>query len=196
MREKSDISLHRANDLDMLQTGDSLLCRRLDADTMDEFSLLPDWLAAGMTDYVAIITRFAAEVVIGEMHAVYSSRATKAPDGFNDGQIATLERIVPYLAFAIKSVSLARMIRTLMETYPGRGASRIAAMCRSVDAVLISAAFADVGDIKRRLVVGRYALRSVSHPRSCFLIAPDSKTARHRWLVNSPGWPNWERIVG
>ena len=108
----------------MLQTGDSLLRRRLDADTKDEFSLLPDWLAAGMTDYVAIITRFAAEGVIGEMDAVYSSWATRAPEGFNDGQIAALERIVPYLALAIKSVSLARMTRTLMETYLGRDAGQ------------------------------------------------------------------------
>ena len=46
-------------------------------------------------------------------------------------------------------------------------ASRIAAMCRSVDQpVLISSAFADVGDIKPRLVsVGRYALRGVARPQ-------------------------------
>src|SRR5271167_2281126 len=46
-------------------------------------------------------------------------------------------------------------------------ASRIAAMCRSVDQpILLSAAFADVGDMKRRLLsVGRYALRGVSRPQ-------------------------------
>jgi adenylate cyclase len=51
-------------------------------------------------------------------------------------------------------------------------ASRIAAMCRSADQpVLISAAFADVGDIKRRLVsVGRYALRGVSHAQELFTL--------------------------
>jgi adenylate cyclase len=49
----------------MLQTGASLLRRRLKPDTVNEFSLLPEWLAAGMTDYVAIITRFAPEGVIG-----------------------------------------------------------------------------------------------------------------------------------
>ena len=108
----------------MLQTGASLLRRRLDADTMDEFSLLPGWFAAGLTDYVANITRFAAEGVIGEMDAMYSSWATRAPEGFSDGQIATLERIVPYLSLAIKSVSLARMTRTLMETYLGRDAGQ------------------------------------------------------------------------
>ena len=51
-------------------------------------------------------------------------------------------------------------------------ASRIAAMCRSVDQpVLISAAFAEVADLKLRLVsVGRYALRGVSHPQELFTI--------------------------
>jgi adenylate cyclase len=55
-------------------------------------------------------------------------------------------------------------------------ASRIAAMCRSLDQpVLMSAAFADVGDIKRRLVsVGRYGLRGVSHPQELFTLDPDA----------------------
>ncbi len=75
----------------MLQTGASLMRRRLNADTKDEFSMLADWLAAGMTDYVAITTRFAAEGVIGEMDAVYSSWGTRAPEGFNDDQIAKLK---------------------------------------------------------------------------------------------------------
>jgi adenylate cyclase len=108
----------------MLQTGDSHLRRRLNATTSDDFPVLTDWRAAGMTDYVAIITRFAAEGVIGEMDGVYSSWATRAPDGFSDGQIAALKRVVPYLALAIKSVSLARMTGTLMETYLGRDAGR------------------------------------------------------------------------
>jgi adenylate cyclase len=108
----------------MLQTGDSVLRRSLDTVSQDEFSFLPDWRAAGMTDYVAIITRFAAEGTIGEMDAVYSSWATRAPDGFTDGQIAALERLAPSLALAIKAVSLARMTATLMETYLGRDAGQ------------------------------------------------------------------------
>ena len=76
--------------------------------------------SVAQTDYVAITTRFAAEGVIGEMDAVYSSWGTKASEGFNDSQIATLE----HLALAIKSVSLARMTRTLMETYLGRDAGQ------------------------------------------------------------------------
>jgi adenylate cyclase len=55
-------------------------------------------------------------------------------------------------------------------------ASRIAAMCRSVDQpVLMSSAFADVGGVNRRLVsVGRYALRGVAHPQELFTLDPDS----------------------
>jgi adenylate cyclase len=49
-------------------------------------------------------------------------------------------------------------------------------MCRSVDQpVLMSATFADVGNIKRRLVsVGRYALRGVAQPQELFTIDPYS----------------------
>jgi adenylate cyclase len=108
----------------MLQTGDSFLRRRLNATAKDEFPVLSDFLAAGMTDYVALITRFAPEGIIGEMDGLYSSWATRLPDGFSDGQVVALKRIAPYLALALKSVSLARMTGTLMETYLGRDAGR------------------------------------------------------------------------
>jgi adenylate cyclase len=108
----------------MLQTGASFLRRRLISTVENEFPTLSDFRAAGMTDYVAMITRFAPEGVIGEMDGVYSSFATKAPEGFSDGHIAALLRIAPYLALALKSVSLARMTGTLMETYLGRDPGR------------------------------------------------------------------------
>jgi adenylate cyclase len=108
----------------MLQTGDSLLRRRLNAQTKNEFSWLSDLFAEGVTDYVAMISRFAADGVIGEMDGVYSSWTTRVPSGFSDGQIAALKRLVPYLALAIKSVSLARMTGTLMQTYLGRDAGQ------------------------------------------------------------------------
>jgi adenylate cyclase len=108
----------------MLQTGETFLRRRLNDAAKDEFPLLLDFLAAGMTDYVAIISRFAPEGVIGEMDGVYSSWATSMPEGFSDDQISALQRVEPYLALAIKSVSVARMTGTLMETYLGRDAGR------------------------------------------------------------------------
>jgi class 3 adenylate cyclase len=55
-------------------------------------------------------------------------------------------------------------------------ASRIAAMCRSADQpLLVSTAFAEVGDIKSRLVsVGRFALRGVSHSQELFTLDFDA----------------------
>jgi adenylate cyclase len=106
----------------MLQTGDSLLRRRLNPAAAEEFSMLPDYVAAGMTDFVAIINRFSAEGVIGEMDGVYSSWATREIDGFSDHEVDALRRIAPSLALAIKSVSLVHMTGTLMETYLGRDA--------------------------------------------------------------------------
>src|SRR5262249_52887531 len=52
--------------------------------------------------------------------------------------------------------------------------SRIAAMCRSVEQpMLVSAAFAAVGDNKSRLIsVGRYALRGVSAAQELFTFDP------------------------
>ena len=108
----------------MVQADEVLLRRRVTPAAAEEFTLLPELLAAGMTDYVAVITRFASDGVIGEMDAVYSSWATRAPGGFRDEHLAALETVVPYLALAIKSVALARMTDTLMKTYLGRDAGR------------------------------------------------------------------------
>ena len=108
----------------MLQTGESLSRLRVNPATADEYSFLLDLLAAGMTDYIAMITRFAPDGIIGEMDAVYSSWTTRAAGGFSDWHIDALKRIAPYLAIAIKSVSLARMAGTLMETYLGRDAGQ------------------------------------------------------------------------
>jgi adenylate cyclase len=108
----------------MLQTGDSVLRRRLTANGDSEFPVLAEVRAAGMTDYVAIISRFAAEGVIGEMDCVYSSWTTKQAGGFTDDELAALKQVVPFLALAIKAVALARMTGTLMETYLGRDAGQ------------------------------------------------------------------------
>jgi adenylate cyclase len=108
----------------MLQTGESLLRRRVTSETETEFAAIAEIRAFGMTDYVAIINRFAAEGVIGEMDCVYSSWATRNPDGFNDHHIAALQRLAPYFALAIKSVALTRMTSTLMDTYLGADAGQ------------------------------------------------------------------------
>jgi adenylate cyclase len=106
----------------MLETGETLLRQRLTPASDAAFSTLADFRTAGMTDYVAIINRFAAEGALGDMDCVYSSWTTRDPQGFDDAHVAALERMVPFLALAIKSVALTRVAANLMHTYLGRDA--------------------------------------------------------------------------
>jgi len=108
----------------MLQTGEVQLRRRLMQNAEFDFGVLPELLEAGMTDYVALISPFATAGSIGDMDGVYSSWSTMEPDGFEDADIRTLQRLTPFLALAIKSTSLARMTGTLMRTYLGRDAAK------------------------------------------------------------------------
>ena len=105
-------------------TGESLLRRRLSAETEAEFTIFSDLRAGGMTDYIAITNRFAAEGIIGEMDCVYSSWATDAPQGFRDSDVEDLTRLMPLVALTLKSASLTRIAGTLVETYLGRDAGR------------------------------------------------------------------------
>ena len=127
----------------MSQTGESLLRRRVTAESASEFPVLRDYRAAGMTDYVAMIDRFGPEGIIGEMDCVYSSWVTAQAGGFAEADIAALTRLVPTLALAVKAAALARMTRTLMETYLGRDAGRrvlsgriIRGVAERIDAVI------------------------------------------------------------
>jgi adenylate cyclase len=105
-------------------SGESLLRRRLTAKTDGEFPILADLRARGITEYVAMATRFAAEGIIGDMDCVYSSWATDAQQGFHDNDVANLMRLVPVVALTLKSASLTRIAETLVETYLGRDAGR------------------------------------------------------------------------
>jgi adenylate cyclase len=108
----------------LLQSGGTLLRRRLAAGDSADFSSVAQARDEGMTDYLALIRRFAAEGVIGEMDCVYSSWATDAPGGFGEDDVTALSRLAPFLKLALKSATLARMAGTLAETYLGRDAGR------------------------------------------------------------------------
>ena len=105
-------------------SGESFLRRRLNAETEGEFSIFSDLRAEGITDYLAITNRFAAEGIIGDMDCVYSSWATDAPQGFRDSDVDDLSRLMPMVALTLKSASLTRIAGTLVETYLGRDAGR------------------------------------------------------------------------
>jgi adenylate cyclase len=108
----------------LLEARETILRRRVDAASAAEFPALADLEREGISDYMALITHFAAEGIIGDMDCVYSSWATDAKDGFSDWHVAALQRLIPFLALAVKSASLARIAGTLVETYLGRDAGR------------------------------------------------------------------------
>src|SRR5271169_4826550 len=105
-------------------SGESLLRSRIPADGDVEFPMFLEHRAAGMTDFVAIVKRFAADGVIGEMDCVHSAWMTDDPNGFADADIAALRRLMPFLGLAVKSASLGRVAETLVQTYLGRDAGR------------------------------------------------------------------------
>src|SRR5690242_9580687 len=106
------------------ESGDAVLRRRLTAEVRQEFSIFPELIDAGMTDYIARVDRFATEAIIGNMDGVYSSWATDAPGGFSDTEVKALCRLAPLLALTVKAASLTRIAETLVETYLGRDAGR------------------------------------------------------------------------
>src|SRR5262249_41969753 len=106
----------------LVTTGGSELRRRLGAGELEDFAILGEMKAEGQTDYLVFVHRFGATSVIGEMDCVYSSWATTGADGFHETNLDALRRLVPLLALAVKSVSLTRIARTLVEVYLGRDA--------------------------------------------------------------------------
>jgi len=105
-------------------SGEPMLRRRLTPESEKDFPIFTDLRADGITDYLAITNRFAAEGIVGDMDCVYSSWATDAPGGFRDADVTDLARLMPLLALTLKAASLARIAGTLVETYLGRDAGR------------------------------------------------------------------------
>jgi adenylate cyclase len=71
-----------------------------------------------------MVDRFGDAGSIGEMDCTFSSFSTDREGGFRDEDIEALRFLVPSLALAIKSISVARIAGTLVETYLGRDAGR------------------------------------------------------------------------
>ncbi len=108
----------------LLQSGDSALRLRLTEETEKKFFLFRDLRRASITEYIAIVDRFAADGAIGGMDCFYSSWMTDRESGFTDEDISLLRRLTPFVGLAVKSASLGRMAQTLVETYLGRDPGR------------------------------------------------------------------------
>jgi adenylate cyclase len=108
----------------LMTTGETEVRRRIGPPAPDDFLHFDRHRAAGETDYVALVSRFAADGVIGELDCVYSQWTTCHGDGFADDAIAVLRRLAPTLSLAVKCASLARIAETLVEVYLGRDAGQ------------------------------------------------------------------------
>jgi adenylate cyclase len=108
----------------LLQTGGSKMRVRLAPGQPTEFPQADAFAAEGMTEYLALINRFAHDGAIGEMDCVYSYWVTDRPGGFADDEVGRLVGLLPSLALAVKCASLTRIAGTLVETYLGRDPGR------------------------------------------------------------------------
>lgn len=109
----------------LFHSGETYLRARLTEETVARYYNLDQDRDAGMTEFLGVLTRFGPSGTIGDMDCLYSAWYTDMDRGFDDRDIAAIQRLVPFLAGAIKSVSLDRVARNLAETYLGRDASRL-----------------------------------------------------------------------
>ncbi len=108
----------------LLQNGGEELRRRIAFGDPADYSIIQEMKDVGHTDYILFVHRFTRDGSIGEMDCVCSSWSTRHPAGFSEANIAALRRLVPALALAFKSGTLARIAGTLVEVYLGRDAGR------------------------------------------------------------------------
>ncbi len=108
----------------LLETGRTLLRVPIDAELAARFLWPHDLLADGATEYLACVTRFSADGVIGGLECFYSGWVTRAAGGFTEAQAAAVEALLPPLSMVMKSFALTRIARTLVETYLGRDAGQ------------------------------------------------------------------------
>jgi adenylate cyclase len=98
--------------------GGAVRCRLDTAAAPDEFPILADLRAEGLTDYLVLPAPFSD----GTIKAL--SFATDRPRGFSDTAIASLEAVAPLLSMILEIQTLRRTATTLLETYVGRQTGR------------------------------------------------------------------------
>jgi adenylate cyclase len=108
----------------LVEGNERSMRRKLDGDyRTGEYELLDNLKADGATDYYALIHRHGDPTVSGKLGDFVSSWTTDRPGGYDDGEIAQIERVASAFALSYQSRSMHGTIRTLLETYLGRGAA-------------------------------------------------------------------------
>jgi adenylate cyclase len=98
--------------------------RHLDGDyQVGEFPLLDQLKASGATDYFAMVSRHPGQSMTYKVGHSVSSWSMDRPGGYSETELAALERVAQAFALSYQARSMHGTIRTLMETYLGRGAA-------------------------------------------------------------------------
>ena len=109
----------------MDQAGSDMLRHRLErGEGAGEFAVLADLRAEGATDYLALRTRLAPGVTLGQGAGVFSSWVTDRPGGFAGPEIERIRAIEPLLAVVVATALGTATAGTLLATYLGADAAR------------------------------------------------------------------------
>jgi adenylate cyclase len=108
----------------LVESNASAMRRHLDGDyQVGEFELLDRLKAEGATDYFALVTRHADPAVTYRIGHSVSSWTIDGPGGYGDADLVSLERVASAFALGYQNRAMHGTIRTLLETYLGRGAA-------------------------------------------------------------------------
>jgi adenylate cyclase len=109
----------------LIEGNERSMRRHLEGDYRDgEYELLDTLKAEGATDYYAILHRHKDASVSGKIGSFISSWTIDRPGGYSEQEIAQLERVAAAFGLSYQSRSMQGTIRTLLETYLGRGAAQ------------------------------------------------------------------------
>jgi adenylate cyclase len=100
----------------VFERGEAIRRRIEDPDCLNDYAIVEELRAEGVTDYLIQPMPFTN----GEVHAI--SWTTQRPGGFSDADIAALEAVQLPLARLVEIYALRRIAITLLSTYVGRGA--------------------------------------------------------------------------
>lgn len=109
---------------DMLERGEFSLRQSLEVpESQLNNAMLREFRDEGGTEYVARITPFGDDGTMDGETGVLGSWASDRPGGFNDMEIAALDRLQPRLALTIKTILTKEITRNVASTYVGADAA-------------------------------------------------------------------------
>ena len=110
----------------MTETGARVLRRRLEGANAElDYPILEEFKDQGATDYLALLTPFSERPdTIQRLDGMISSWTTDRDGGFDDGQIAAIERLEPRLGVAIKMRAREQTAVNVVSAYLGTSAGK------------------------------------------------------------------------